>query len=72
MGGDLPSGWRETDGRLILAQIDHLSGEELGALVEELCRIGLPGVQLSPSLTKSAPGPPGVGPPIGPFFGYEQ
>jgi uncharacterized protein (DUF111 family) len=52
MVGDLPSGWQETAGRMILAQIDHLSGEELGALVEELYRIGLPGVQLSPSLTK--------------------
>ncbi len=46
------AGWNETPGRLILAQIDHLSGEEVGGLIEALQEAGVSGLQVSPTVTK--------------------
>ena len=46
------AGWNETPGRLILAQIDHLSGEEAGGLIEALQEAGVSGLQVSPTVTK--------------------
>lgn len=47
----------EKKARLILAQIDHLSGETLGSAIEDLLKLGANNVQLLPSVTKkSRPG----------------
>ena len=46
------SGWNETPGRLILGQVDHLSGEEVGGLIEALQEAGVSGLQVSPTVTK--------------------
>lgn len=42
----------EKEARLILAQIDHVSGEILGYSVEKLQKLGARNVQLIPSITK--------------------
>lgn len=44
--------WTEAPGRLILAQIDHLSGEDLGDFIDALHAAGVKGLQVSPTVTK--------------------
>jgi uncharacterized protein (DUF111 family) len=46
------AGWKETPGRLILTQADHLSGEELGGFIEALQEAGVGSLQVSPTVTK--------------------
>ncbi len=42
----------EKDARIILAQVDHVSGEVLGFAIERLMEIGAHNVQLIPTITK--------------------
>ncbi len=42
----------EKDARIILAQVDHVSGEVIGFAIEKLMQIGAHNIQLIPTITK--------------------